>query len=336
MKTRNLTIIFLLMLMTVGCESPKAEPIQVESEQYFLEDSEQVSQNITYTNLTQNDYIFAANVSYGPRERNVLDAWVPQWSSEPSKIVVFFHGGGFKAGDKTEIQDQPDVIQGYLENNYAIISVNYPFADEEAGVFLQDIMQDCARAIQAIRLRAPDYNMDPNQLYVYGSSAGGAITSWLNYHDDLQDLNSSSSLKQQSTKPTAGLVLISQFSLNFPLWEESWAMNMPSDFFSPDEPNYSAYGFTSEEQMYTVEGITLRESLDMYNMIDGNDPKIIFLQRIFENFPATTQGELRHHQRHMQLMHQKAQDVGAESDLREAAPHRFKHQQVQELIFSQF
>ncbi|HID23161.1 MAG TPA: hypothetical protein EYP14_12270, partial [Planctomycetaceae bacterium] len=40
-----------------------------------------------------------ANVSYGPHERNVLDFWKAKAKS-PTPVLVFFHGGGFRDGDK--------------------------------------------------------------------------------------------------------------------------------------------------------------------------------------------------------------------------------------------
>ena len=40
-----------------------------------------------------------ADVNYGPHERNVLDLWLVK-ANEPTPLVLFIHGGGFRAGDK--------------------------------------------------------------------------------------------------------------------------------------------------------------------------------------------------------------------------------------------
>jgi acetyl esterase len=40
-----------------------------------------------------------ADVRYGPHERNVLDVWLAK-SPTPTPLVVYYHGGGFRAGDK--------------------------------------------------------------------------------------------------------------------------------------------------------------------------------------------------------------------------------------------
>src|SRR5436305_15139819 len=49
-----------------------------------------------------------ANIRYGPHERNVLDLWqaTPKsksGASGPTPLVVFFHGGGCRQGDKASV-----------------------------------------------------------------------------------------------------------------------------------------------------------------------------------------------------------------------------------------
>ena len=39
------------------------------------------------------------DVKYGDHERNVLDVWLVK-SDEPTPLVIYIHGGGFKGGDK--------------------------------------------------------------------------------------------------------------------------------------------------------------------------------------------------------------------------------------------
>src|ERR1043165_9459952 len=45
----------------------------------------------------------AADVHYGPHERNVLDFWKAP-SEQPTPLVVYIHGGGFVAGDKSGVR----------------------------------------------------------------------------------------------------------------------------------------------------------------------------------------------------------------------------------------
>jgi acetyl esterase/lipase len=44
-----------------------------------------------------------ADIKYGPHERNVLDLWQAKTPGR-HPLVIYYHGGGFRAGDKTDDQ----------------------------------------------------------------------------------------------------------------------------------------------------------------------------------------------------------------------------------------
>ena len=62
------------------------------------------------------------------------------------------------------------------------------------------MMLDAARAIQTIRFRAREWNIDPRNIACYGSSAGAGISLWLAFHDDLADSESDDPIARQSTR----------------------------------------------------------------------------------------------------------------------------------------
>src|SRR5687767_13529665 len=43
-----------------------------------------------------------ADVAYGPHERNKIDLYLAE-SKTPTPLVLFIHGGGFRAGDKSSV-----------------------------------------------------------------------------------------------------------------------------------------------------------------------------------------------------------------------------------------
>jgi acetyl esterase/lipase len=61
-------------------------------------------------------------------------------------------------------------------------------------------MQDGARVIQAIRLNAAKWNIDPSRISVSGSSAGAVIAMWIGYHDDLAQPESKDPIARQSSR----------------------------------------------------------------------------------------------------------------------------------------
>ncbi len=82
------------------------------------------------------------DVAYGPHERNVLDLWLAE-TGEPTPLVIFMHGGGFRRGDKEGVRGRP-AIQRCLDAGVSFASINYRFL-EHAG--LPDILRDAARSI---------------------------------------------------------------------------------------------------------------------------------------------------------------------------------------------
>lgn len=114
-------------------------------------------------------------------ERNVLDFWQAK-TDKPAPVVVWFHGGGFTQGDKKQIVDKNNVVGGFLAKGVSVASCNYPFLKDASYV---EILGHCGRAIQFLRSKAKEWNLDPRRIGAAGASAGALISEWLGYHPDL-------------------------------------------------------------------------------------------------------------------------------------------------------
>jgi hypothetical protein len=137
-----------------------------------------------------------ANEKYDTKhERNVLDFWQAK-TDKPAPIVVWFHGGGFTQGDKRQIIDRDNVIDGFLKRGVSVASANYPFLKDAS---YQEIMVHCGRAVQFLRSKAKEWNLDPNKVGVAGVSAGALISEWLGYHEDLAKPGSSDPVERMSS-----------------------------------------------------------------------------------------------------------------------------------------
>lgn len=64
-------------------------------------------------------------------------------------------------------------------------------------------MMDCARALQFIRSKAGEWNLDARRVASYGGSAGAGISLWLAFHDDLAKPDASDPIVRQSTRLVA-------------------------------------------------------------------------------------------------------------------------------------
>jgi acetyl esterase len=139
------------------------------------------------------------DVSYGPDASNKIDFWKAS-SGEATPIVVFIHGGGFRAGDKNAYDKS--LLAACLESNISFASINYRLSDV-APYPAQ--MHDSARAIQFLRSKAVEWNIDPKRVACTGGSAGAGISLWLAFHDDLADPQSADPVARQSTRLSCAL-----------------------------------------------------------------------------------------------------------------------------------
>ena len=84
-------------------------------------------------------------------------------------------------------------------------SINYRFREHAS---FEDILRDGARAIQTMRARAKEWNIDPRRIGVYGSSAGAIMSLWLAFHNDVGNRNSKDPvLRYSSTVKVVGALL---------------------------------------------------------------------------------------------------------------------------------
>ena len=149
----------------------------------------------------QPDY---ADVRYGPHERNTLDIWLAD-DEAPTSLVVYFHGGAFLHGDKSLIRQK--LLRSLLAAGISVAAVNYRLSNT-APYPAQ--MHDGARALQFLRHFAARYNIDPARIGATGNSAGGGISLWLAFHEDLADPNSKDPIARLSTRLSAAVVYETQ------------------------------------------------------------------------------------------------------------------------------
>lgn len=138
-----------------------------------------------------------SDVTYGPHARNRLDVWQAK-SGRPTPVLIFFHGGSFKAGDKASLTTRP-ILAECLREGISVVSANYRFSSDVA---YPAPMHDGARAVQFVRLMAKAWNIDPTRIAVSGSSAGATLALWIALHDDLANPASDDPVARLSTRVT--------------------------------------------------------------------------------------------------------------------------------------
>ena len=97
------------------------------------------------------------NLRYSKKfERSELDLWLAD-SKKPTPLVVNFHGGGFRVGDKRSFRWNR-ILRDNLSKGVSFASVNYPFVQQVDGNYSK-ILEHCAESIEFLKKRAAKYNL---------------------------------------------------------------------------------------------------------------------------------------------------------------------------------
>lgn len=251
-----------------------------------------------------------ADVKYGPHERNVFDVWLPEGASpdNPVPVFVYFHGGGFVAGDKSKFDPR-----SYLKLGYAVASANYRFVNGR-DVLAPTPMQDSARAIQFLRYKAKQFGIDPNRVAVSGGSAGAVITMWIAFKDDMADPESDDPVLRQSTRVSCIVPMSGPTNLD-PGW-------IHENLGGPPEVHSSLpvfYGVDNGDFSGAKTKSLIAEASPITHVTADDPPSLIVYAGELDNLPLpadASQGLLIHHPYFGRVLKEKLDKVGVECNFR--------------------
>jgi acetyl esterase/lipase len=169
------------------------------------------------------------DVPYGKHPRQVLDFYQAK-SEKPTPVVFYIHGGGWRGGDK-KFNPQP-----FLAKGISVVAINYRYVqngvEEKIEPPVKAPLEDAARALQFVRSKAAEWNLDKKRIGATGGSAGGCSSLWLAFHDDMANPNSKDPIARESTRLYCAAVNGAQTSLD-PKELRAWMPNY----------NYGAHAF---------------------------------------------------------------------------------------------
>jgi len=246
-----------------------------------------------------------ANASYGPHDQNVLDFWQAPGDG-PRSLLVHIHGGGWTGGDK---ETKFETVKPYLDKGISYASVNYRLS---GTAILPAPVHDAARAIQFLRTRAADWNINPERIALTGGSAGACSSMWLLCHDDLADPNSTDPVLRQSTRVTAAAGVAGQTSID-PMVIEGWlgpnVLKHRMIWLSVGEPDMeTALKHYADRKPLYVE-------FSPYNHLSAGDPPLLMKYGEDMTLPSKDAGHGIHHPVYGVKMKEKADMVGVECHL---------------------
>ena len=165
-------------------------------------------------------------VRYGAHERHILDFWKAE-SATPTPLVFVIHGGGWQGGEKERVDRFADVA-ALLKAGISVAAINYRFIKmaEADGVKppVKVPLHDAARALQFVRSKAAEWNIDKRRIGAAGGSAGACSSLWLAFHDDLAAPGSDDPVARESSRLQCAAVTGAQTTLD-PQQMKEWTPN---------------------------------------------------------------------------------------------------------------
>lgn len=180
------------------------------------------------------------DVSYGPHPKQVIHFWQAE-SDKPTPLLLYIHGGGWMAGAR--LSGLSGTLQDFLDSGVSVASVEYRFIPEATadGVVppVKGPLHDAARALQFIRSKAAEWNIDKERIGASGGSAGACSSLWLAFHPEMADPGSGDPVARESTRLWCAAVSGAQTTLD-PKQMREWTPN--------SRYGGHAFGFTGDPE----------------------------------------------------------------------------------------
>jgi acetyl esterase/lipase len=164
-----------------------------------------------------------------------------------------------------------------------VASINYRYTTTAP---LPAPQLDGARAIQFLRYKAKEWNLDPTRVAAYGGSAGAGITLWLAFKDDMADPKSADPLARQSTRLCCGATFGGQSTYD-PHVIKEWIGEQAAR-----HPVFNtAYNVKSYEELDNPKLQKIYDEVSAIKHLTADDPPI-FMVYSESNVPLTPNAQI--------------------------------------------
>ena len=122
-----------------------------------------------------------ANLPYidDGHERHRLDVYPPDKPAQGLPVMFWLHGGGWQAGDKSDVALKPKVL---TERGFVFVSTNYRLLPQ---VGMDELTADVVQSLGWVYKNIARHGGDPNRIFIGGHSAGAQLAALLCTDDRL-------------------------------------------------------------------------------------------------------------------------------------------------------
>jgi acetyl esterase/lipase len=205
-------------------------------------------------------------------------------------------------------------VRKCLDSGVSVAAIHYRFLPDAR---IAEIMRDSARALQFMRFKANEWNIDKKRVASYGGSAGAGTSLWLAAHDDLADPKNADPVLRESTRLTAAGSLNGQFTYDFRKWEEVLGKDPDRKYEDGDRDKLYRqwYGLSQAEvEQDGSKAAAVLADADMRGMLTKDDAPL-FVYCPGKNSAPENHGHYIHHPRHSIAIKEKCDAVGIECEL---------------------
>jgi len=118
-------------------------------------------------------YTRHTDLAYGIDPRQKLDVYLPKNPAPNAKVIIFFYGGSWRGGSKT---DYRFVAKALTSRGFIIVLPDYRLYPT---VLFPKFVEDGAASVRWVHDHISSYGGDTNHLYLMGHSAGSHIAALL-------------------------------------------------------------------------------------------------------------------------------------------------------------
>jgi acetyl esterase/lipase len=130
-----------------------------------------------------------------------LSVYLPQQTGAAVSAFVICPGGGY---EKLSEHEGDHYARWLNEHGIAGFVLHYRLGPD--GYRHPAMLQDAARAVRTVRVRAAEWNVDPERVGIMGSSAGGHLASTLLTHFNAGNPAAIDPAERESSRPDLGIL----------------------------------------------------------------------------------------------------------------------------------